>query len=294
MSDCIIKLQYCLDELAPSQRRVAEYLIDNAAGIIGMPIEQVSAACETSNTTVVRLCKQLGYKGYKGLCNALSADLALGGIERFSYEELHQRDDLRAILQNATAYAQAAIADTMRVLHEEDFARVVQAMIGARRVDFYGIGSSGLVAQDAQLKWLRSGKYAQTSADTHTQIVLAASLEPTDVAVLFSYSGETTDTLDTLLAVRETGAMAVSVTRYGNNRLARAADCPLYVASPEKQVRIGAMSSRMAMMHMVDLLFSAYTAQSFDITKPLLDKTLLAVHEKRDLQRGRSKRGGIS
>ncbi|MCL1796621.1 MAG: MurR/RpiR family transcriptional regulator [Clostridia bacterium] len=281
MSDCLMRLRYAADELAAAQRRVAEYLSDNAERIIGMPIEQVAAACQTSKATVVRLCKQLGYPGYKGLCNALSADLALGGPERISYSEIGREQDMRTVMQNVTAYAISAVTETTRVQEEEVFRQAVQTLIGAPRVDFFGIGSSGLVAMDAQHKMLRAGKYSQTSADSHTQVVMAASLRPGDAAVLFSYTGETQETLDALKAARRAGAATLSVTRYGGNRLSRAADIALFVAAPEKQVRIAAMSSRIAMMHLVDLLFSAYTAMAYDTAKPYLDKTLLAVLDRR-------------
>ncbi len=291
MADCIVKLECSMDEMAPAQQRVARFLLQNAVDIPDTSIDQVAAACDTSKTTVVRLCKMLGYKGYKGFCVALATDLATGAQGRISYAQVQQEDDLHATLMTTAHNAQAAISDTMRVLNEEELTAVVQAMVRAQRVDFYGVGSSGVVALDAQQKFLRVGKYTQTSMDPHAQVVLAASLAPTDVAVLFSYSGETSDMLDTLKAVRRAQALAVSVTRYGNNRLSRAADKALFVASPEGQVRISAMSSRIAMMHWVDLLFAAYTAQSYAQSKPLLDKTLLAGREKRSSQRDRSRKG---
>jgi DNA-binding MurR/RpiR family transcriptional regulator len=109
------------------------------------------------------------------------------------------------------------------------------------------------------------------------------------MVVLFSYSGETQEMLDTLKAARHAGATVVSVTRYGPNRLSRAADYALFVASPETQFRIAAMSSRIAMMHLVDLLFSAYTAQAYDVAKPHLDNALLAVREMRGIRKGATK-----
>ena len=290
MADCIVKLQHYINKLPASQQRVAQYFIKNVGEVIGISIDQVALACDTSKTTVVRLCKLLGYSGYKQFCIALSTDLATGGQSRLSYAEIKQGDDLHTAIHNVTRYAQTAISDTTAILNEDVFTDVVDAMVNAPRIDFYGLGNSGLVALDAQQKLLRLGKYSQTSSDSHVQVVIASSLGPQDVAVLFSYSGETLDILDTLKAVRKSGALAVSVTRYGPNRLSQAVDKPLYVASPENQVRIGAMSSRIAMMHMVDLLFSVLTARTYDHSKPYLDKTLLAGREKRESQRSRSKR----
>lgn len=287
MENCIVKIEQMIDQLAPAENRVAQYLLDHTQEVIGQPIDQVAAACQTSTTTVVRLCKQLGYKGYKALSIALSTDLASGGQNRISYQDISPTDDLHTILQHVSEHNQAAIADTMRVLNEGDVARVVEWMHRAKRVDFYGVGTPALVALDAQLKFQRLCKDTQTSFDPHVQVVTAARLEPGDVAVLFSYSGETADVLDTLEAAKRAGATTVSVTRYGSNTLSRAADIPLYVAASEMLVRSAAMTSRIAMMHVVDLLFSAVAAIGYEQYKPALDKTHLEGKAKRRSQKER-------
>ena len=184
-------------------------------------------------------------------------------------------------------HTQAAIADTVRVLREEDVLRAVDALDKAKRVDFYGAGTSALVALDAQQKFQRLCRDTQTSTDPHVQVVIASRLERGDAAVFFSYSGETEDMLDTLAVAKRGGAVTISVTRYGVNRLSRGADIPLYVASSEMLVRSAAMTSRIAMMHVVDILYSAVAAQGYDRYKPFLDKTHLAGREKRRNQHER-------
>ncbi|MDD3212236.1 MAG: MurR/RpiR family transcriptional regulator, partial [Eubacteriales bacterium] len=264
MEDCILKIRQLEDQLSASESRVAQFLKQNASEILSMSIREVAEACGTSSPTIVRLCKHLGYKGYKEFCMALSADLASGGEARIQYQDVSPGDDLSTILQNVTSHNQAAIADTMRLLKLDTYARAVAALVKAPRVDFYGVGASGVVAQDAHQKFLRLGKPSQTSLDSHVQVVQAASLHKCDVAVLFSYSGETTDILDTLHEVQKTGATTISVSRYGSTRLSRAADIPLFVASTETIIRSAAMSSRIAMMHVVDLLFTGVATEAFD------------------------------
>ncbi len=287
MEECIVRMNQMLDQLAPSEARVAHYLLDHFQEIIGQPIDQVAAACQTSKTTVVRLCKQLGYKGYKALSIALSFDLARGEGSRISYQDITPGDNLHTIIEHVSQHTQAAIADTLRVLSEEDLARAVDAIDQAERVDFYGVGTSALVALDAQQKFQRMCKDTQTNLDPHVQVVTASRLRPGDVAVFFSYSGETEDVLDTLAVARSHGATAISVTRYGANRLSRQADIPLYVASSEMLVRSAAMTSRIAMMHVVDIIYSAVAAQGYDRYKPSLDITHLAGRAKRRSQKER-------
>ena len=105
------------------------------------------------------------------------------------------------------------------MLREEDILRAVDALDKAKRVDFYGAGTSALVALDAQQKFQRLCRDTQTSTDPHVQVVIASRLERGDAAVFFSYSGETEDMLDTLAVAKRGGAVTISVTRYGVNRL---------------------------------------------------------------------------
>lgn len=176
MGDCIVRLNQLIDQLSPAEARVARYLLDHCQEAIGQPIETVSEACQTSKTTVVRLCKQLGFKGYKALSIALSMELASGGENRISYQDINPGDNIHTIIERVSQHTQAAIADTVRVLREEDVLRAVDALDKAKRVDFYGAGTSALVALDAQQKFQRLCRDTQTSTDPHVQVVIASRL----------------------------------------------------------------------------------------------------------------------
>ncbi len=273
MDNCLVRLTQMKDQLPPAQCRAVAFLLDNTHAMSGLTISRMAEACGVSSATLARLCRTLSYKGFKDFSLALSIAAATHPEETLAYADIQPTDDLRTICASVTRHNQAAITDTMSVLNMENMEEVVSLLHQARRVDFYGVGVSALVAMDAQMKFQRLGKETQTSLDPHIQVVTAASLKPGDAAVLFSYTGETGDTLDTLKAIRRSGATAVSVTRMGQNRLSSLADLALYVATSETLVRSAAMSSRMSMMHLVDIIFSAVVARSYEQYKPCLDRT---------------------
>lgn len=281
MDDCLVRMTQLLGQLPPAQQRAVSYLLANSQHMSGLTISQVAGACGVSNATLVRLCKLMGYRGYKDFSLALSIAAATRDRADIAYPDIRPTDNLHTILATVTRHNQAAITDTMAVIVEADIEGTVALLHQARRVDFYGVGMSALVALDAQMKFQRLGKETQGSLDPHVQAVTAASLQPGDVAVLFSYSGETGDTLDTLAAIRRSGATVVSVTRMGQNRLSRLSDIALFVASSETLVRSAAMSSRISMMHLIDLLFSAVAARGYEQYKPFLDRTHLEGKAKR-------------
>jgi DNA-binding MurR/RpiR family transcriptional regulator len=206
MTDCILTLQELMDTFSPAEQRVAAYFLNNRTQLVGTPIDQVANACHTSKTTVVRLCKLAGFKGFKEFCMALSANLAIKNENPLTYTDVQTGSDLSHIMEDMTRRNIGGIQSTMQVLSYTELSRAVEAIHQARRVDFYGMGISALVAMDAQHKFLRINKISLTTLDPHVQVVSAASLQKGDVAVFFSYSGETSDTLATLQVAKQSGA----------------------------------------------------------------------------------------
>jgi len=98
--------------------------------------------------------------------------------------------------------------------------------------------------------------------------------------VLFSYSGETRDTIETCEIVKSTGATVITVTRYGRNLLNEMADIKLSISSAESMIRSGAMGSRIGQLTMVDILYTAVCSRLYDQVKPYLDKTRLTSQRK--------------
>jgi DNA-binding MurR/RpiR family transcriptional regulator len=284
MTDCILKLKELMDTFSPAEQRVAAYFLSHHTQLTVTPIQEVGKACHTSQTTVVRLCKLAGYKGYKDFLLALAANLAIRKepLQPLSYTDVQAGSNLAHIMEEMTKRNIGGIESTMQVLDYHELEKAVQAIHHARRVDFYGMGMSGLVALDAQNKFLRINKISLTTLDPHVQVVSASSLQKGDAAVFFSYSGETSDTLDTLKVARQGGATAISVTKYAPNTLSERCDTRLHVACSEGTVRTGATSSRIAMLHIVDLLFSAVTSLEYEEAKTVLDRSLAAASMKKN------------
>lgn len=289
MTDCILKLQELMDSFSPAEQRVAAYFLEYRTQLAGTPIQEVARACSTSQTTVVRLCKLAGYKGFKDFLLALSANLAVKKESplALTYPDVQAGSDLYHIIEDMTKRNVEALQSTMQVLSYQELEKAVQAVHQAKRVDFYGMGTSGLVALDAQHKFLRINKMSLTTLDPHVQVVSAASLQKGDAAVFFSYSGETSDTLATMQVARQAGATIISITKYAPNTLSERSDIFLHVASPEGTVRTGATSSRIAMLHIVDLIFSAVLSLEYAEAKTVLDRSLMAASAKRTGRQGR-------
>jgi len=277
---CYVKMKNTMESLSPTEQRIASFILEDPNSVIGMPIDMLAGQCGTSKASVVRLCKSLGYKGYKQFCIELAADLAVNSQSKYTYEDIHPGDDLRSIMESVCRNNIKTIEESMAVIDFASIEKAVHVIAKAPRVDFYGLGTSGLVANDAQNKFLRINKVSFSTSDPHLQILSAASLKPGDVAVLISYSGESKDIFDTLDVIRQAGATSVSITRYGPNTLSRKADINLHTSAQESFVRSGAMSSRIGQLNLVDMLYTAVASHEYAHVKEHLDRTLKSSRKK--------------
>ena len=231
-------------------------------------------------SSVVRLCKSIGYSGYKEFCRNLSTDLTVNQQDSATYTDIRPGDSVETLLRGVCLSNMQAIENTMSLLDVPVLEKVVDLISAARRVDFYGVGTSGLVAQDARNKFLRINKVSLPSVDPHDQLLCAATLQPGDVAVVISHTGNTKDVLEAVEVIKQTGATLISVTRFSKNPLAQQADYQLYTASSETMFRSGAMSSRIALLAVVDVLYTCVASQNYGDVKASLDRSRLITSKK--------------
>ena len=280
MAGCLIKMRDMLDSLPVTERKIALVILDAPDHVADMQIDELAHASGVSPASVVRLSKRMGYAGYKDLCRAISVDLALQRSD-IPYEDIHPDSDLETIVHSTFYTDTKAIENTVALIDYEQFGRAVDALAAAPRVDFYGMGSSGVVSQDGRLKFLRLNKISICEMDPHNQCLSASTLKPGDVAVLVSYSGTTFDTIDTMKVANAAGATTISITKYGTTPLSELADITLWVDNSESLLRSGAMGSRIGHLAIIDMLFVAVNSRLFSEVKDHLDDTQLLLNRKR-------------
>lgn len=281
MANCCFKLKEMLNSLTSKEKVLAQFIIDSPSTVVGMSIAELANACDVSNSTVVRLCKTAGYSGYKAFCRDLSIDIAQSQAgSSDEYGDIQPGSSVESIMNAVCSNNVHAIENTLAVLELHELERAVSAMVSARRIDFYGIGTSGNVAIDAYNKFVRINKLSMSTSDPHQQLLNASQLTCQDVAVLISYSGTTKDLLETAEVVKQSGATLISLTKYSKNPLSKLAHICLYSASADALVRSGAMGSRIGQMTVIDILYTAVTSSEYAQVKSILDRTRFATAKK--------------
>ena len=282
--DVLTTLRGLKSTLVPSKRRVAALILRDPGFASTQTISELAQAAQTSETTVLRLCHELGMRGYRELRVALAAESGREQ-ERAAHREIGsdigRDDDLDAIIDTITFTDQQAIADTARILDRAALAEAVALTAAARRVDIVGVGASAVVALDLQQKLHRIGVIAYAWHDTHAALTAAALLGPGDVTIGVSHTGATLDTIDAVREAAAHGANTIVLTGVPNSPLARAAEVLLTTADRETTFRSGATASRIAALSVVDVLFAAVAQRRYDQAIAALDATRRAVASRR-------------
>lgn len=210
------------DQIRPSERKLADYAMAHPGDVINLSMAELADRVGVSEPTVARFCAALGCRGFREFKIKLAQDIA-GGMP-FLHQDLSAGGELNAeggvpgaVL--AGKLFDRTIATLMQVrnnLPAEAVDRAADILAAARRIEFYGSGNSGTVAEDIQRKFFRLGMPTVAYTDSHVYFASALTLAKGDAVVAVSSTGRTRDILDAVRNARKAGADVVALTRSGS------------------------------------------------------------------------------
>ncbi|WP_282038509.1 MurR/RpiR family transcriptional regulator [Halomonas alimentaria] len=254
--DLIDRIRQRLEQLNRSERKVADVILADPAAATGMSIATLAQASSVSEPTVNRFCRSFDAKGYPDFKIKLAQSLARGTPY---VSQAVEPDDTAADYTQKIFGATIAALDTAR--RQTDAARierVVDFLIQAKQIHFFGLGASGAVAQDAQHKFFRFNLPVTAYVDVLMQRMVASTCHTGDVVVVISWTGRTRELVDIARLARESGAVVLGITA-PDSPLARECSETLEVATPEDTDYYMPMTSRMIQLALIDVLATGVT-----------------------------------
>lgn len=272
------KISESLANLSGAERKVAESALAEPKWFVHAAVAEIAERASVSQPTVIRFCRSLGYKGLPEFKLALSASIGHEGLP-YVHEELNTDDDISKVVEKVLGNTAASVLGARRFLKEAELAKAIAMLTHARRIEFYGVGNSGIVAHDAQHKFFRFGISTVAYVDTHIQLMAAAVLGSQDVLVVISNSGSSIELLDAVSIAKENGAAVIAITRAGSP-LAQLADCVLSVAAQENSELYTPMISRLLQLVVVDILAIGLALRLGETASLQLQKGKRSIHSK--------------
>ncbi|HEY8717269.1 MurR/RpiR family transcriptional regulator [Pengzhenrongella sp.] len=254
--DLAARVRAVLPGLSPAETRIARIIEADPAGAAALTVNKLAEQAATSAATVVRAARSLGFEGYPQLRLALAAhggSLHGNGVPLGA--DIAEGDPVGVVLAKLAAFESEQIRATAELVDPATLERVVALICGARRIDVYGIGASGLVAHDLTQKLSRIGLDCRAHTEHDAGVVSACLLGPGDVAIGVSHAGENPGTVTPLAQARTSGATTVAITGATRSALAHQAEHVLVTAGREFGFRSAAMASRTGQLLVVDGIF---------------------------------------
>lgn len=271
--------------LTPAQLGLADYLISNLEAMSQLTIAEIADAAGVSSATITRFCETLGYAGFSQLKSAMVIALEQKRKDREQFAiadgDITEEDNADETLVKISFQEAEAISATARNIDRKQLDAAVQAILGCRRLDIYGLGSSYLAALDLQQKLHRIGLTAFCWNDNHLALTSAAVLNKDDVAIAFSHSGVTTEVFQMVETAKRSGARVIGVTNHPASPIGRASDILLTTSAKESRFRSGAMSSRIVQLAVVDFMFVRIMQRLYKSASASLERTYDAVKDNR-------------
>ncbi|MEY4732572.1 MAG: HTH-type transcriptional regulator RpiR [Pseudomonadota bacterium] len=265
------RIKASLPSLAPAEQRVGKLVLADPRAFANLPVTELADRSHVSKPTVVRFCRSMGYDGLSDFKLKLAGSVSEGVpfIHRSVDVDDKTNDIAVKVIDNTVAAFLKYRNDASSFALEHAAQALASTQKTGRRIEFYGVGNSGIVAQDAQHKFFRLGVNAIAYSDGHMQVMSASMLKPGDCAVIISNSGRTRDLMDACDIAKKQGATTIVITASGSP-LASAGHIHLTADHPEGYDKYSPMVSRLLHLLIIDILATTVALRIGEELQPTL------------------------
>ena len=230
------KIQSQLEHLSKSERKVAEVILASPDNAIHSSIAALALEANVSEPTVNRFCRSMDTRGFPDFKLHLAQSLANG--TPYVNRNVNEDDSVESYTGKIFESAMATLDHVRHSLDKSAINRAVDLLTQAKKIAFFGLGSSAAVAHDAMNKFFRFNVPVVYSDDIVLQRMSCMNCSDGDVVVLISHTGRTKNLVELAQLARENDAMVIALTSAGTP-LAREATLAITLDVPEDIVHSG-------------------------------------------------------
>lgn len=205
----VIQTQYM--SFTKKEKLIADYILSESQNIQNINISVLAARVGISDGTVTRFCKKIGCSTFSDLKIQLSA----GTLKSMPKEH----DPLKLVYN----FYRQVVDRTDKMMDRHALERIIDEIRRARFVYLYGLGSSGLTANEFMLRLMRMGFQGQCITDSHLMVINSSLVSEVDLVIAFSVSGETTAVINAAAIARKNGCPVLCITSFRDNTLSHKA-----------------------------------------------------------------------
>lgn len=274
MQNTLLQIKSLYDAFTKTEQKVAEYVLSHIEEIVYMSVTELAENVNVGETTVLRFCRKLGFKGFQDFKITLAKSTSQ--LPRLS-EGIEDNDGVE-VLRDKLIQSQIQVLSDMRsLLNYQQLEKAIDLIVEADSVHFYGVGTSYLTAAQGAHLFMRIGKRSVAEQDVHFQAMSVALLTERDVVIGISVSGEANDTVGNMRLAQEAGAKTISITSSAKSSITSVSNISLLTATIENPLHGSSMSAKITQLAVLDILYTGVLLNDKERALKFREKTALAV-----------------
>ncbi|ANI31312.1 N-acetylmannosamine kinase [Yersinia entomophaga] len=271
------------NSLTRSAQRIAAYILTEPAKVTQVSIAELSSLTQTGEATIIRFCRTLGYKGFHDFKMDLAIEVATSNASNNENSlldaDVQDSDNTLTIGSKLQVAINNVLSETLNLLSLECVEKVVSLLRPADRICIFGVGSSGITAEDAKAKLMRIGLRVDAATNNHFMYMQASLMKAGDVAIGISHSGTSTETVEALRLAKQAGATTVALTHNMGSRITELADYVLINGNRQGQLQGDSIGTKIAQLFVLDLIYALLVKADPEQAESTKRKTTLAVSQ---------------
>lgn len=254
---CLLKMRAVREELSVNEKKIADFILNNAALIRDYSSQNLAASVGVSQSSIVKFSQKLNYRGFTDLKLAIHESVVKSESSEPPNETIHAvEEQFDSVPRQLYNIKREALITTIELNDETRILSAVKILEKSQRIQIVALGAGSLVARNFASMLIQAGKSVIAEADTYIQLSSVATLGKGDAVVVISFSGQSAKMIQIARRAKKAGVSIISLTNYSANPIRSLADVQLFSVNQNGGIEVPQIISSASQQHVVDVLFS--------------------------------------
>jgi len=253
--------------LTDSEKTIADFFINNVEEIDDFSANYISEKLHVSEASLTRFSKKCGFNGYREFIYNYKSNMSMGSNIQ------------RQLTKKVLADYDEILNKSYSLIDEEQIESIIKLFTDVKRVYFYGIGSSGLVATEMKSRFMRLGLYCDTLTDPDMMQMNSALVNQDSLIIALSISSKTPSLLSSLEQAYKNDAKIVLFTANINNKYEKVCHEIVSIATRKNLSYGNRISPQFPLLVILDIFYAYFLNSDVEYRKEMFSSTLSALDE---------------
>jgi len=237
-----------IDKLTPTERKIADYIIENESEIRTLTSYEISNKLKIGQSNIIRFSQKLGYKGFREL------QFDTNNYDNELYKEVSDNESTESTNDRIVLLYTNLAKATNSINNPNTIDKCIKRIIESKRIVVYGVGNSNLFAEYLSNNLLKMQLNSFSSTNSHIVYTTISGFNEEDLVILISKTGETREIIKIARICKNYNVPILAITRLAKNKLLKYADYAIYTCNDLSDSRLNATTIRCSQLWVIDMI----------------------------------------